>query len=72
MMIGTMKIYGMNEKGECIMGKNDRDTEELRSKLLSEVYAGAVAGMPAMILDESRIQNADEEELKQIAREYGY
>ncbi|MCI7656638.1 hypothetical protein [Anaerotignum sp.] len=54
------------------MGKNDRDTEELRSKLLSEVYAGTVAGMPAMILDESRIRNADEEELKQIAREYGY
>ena len=56
MMIGTMRIYEMNEKGECIMGKNDRDAEELRSKLLSEVYAGAVAGMPAMILDESRIR----------------
>lgn len=70
--IGTMKIYEMNEKGECIMGKNDRDTEELRSKLLSEVYAGAVAGMPAMILDESRIRNADADELEQIAKEYGY
>lgn len=72
MTIRTMKIDKMNEKGACIMGKNDRDTEELRSKLLSEVYAGTVAGMPAMILDESRIRNADEEELKQIAREYGY
>ena len=41
MMIGTMRIYEMNEKGECIMGENDRDAEELRSKLLSEVYAGA-------------------------------
>lgn len=54
------------------MEKNDRDTEELRSKLLSEVYAGAVSGMPAMILDESRIRNADAEELEKIAKEYGY
>lgn len=71
-----MKICRMNEKinrkGECIMEKNDRDTEELRSKLLSEVYAGAVSGMPAMILDESRIRNADAEELEKIAKEYGY
>ena len=54
------------------MGKNDRNTEELRSKLLSEVYAGVVAGMPAMILDESRIRNADADELEKIAEEYGY
>ncbi|MBM6830376.1 hypothetical protein H9X85_09105 [Anaerotignum lactatifermentans] len=54
------------------MGKHDSDTEELRSKLLSDVYAGTMAGMPAMILDESRIKNADAEELKKIAKEYGY
>ncbi len=51
---------------------NDRDTEELRSRLLADVYAGTAAGMPAMFLDESRIRDADEEELKKIAREYGY
>lgn len=48
------------------------DTEELRSKLLLDVYAGTMAGMPAMLLDESRIKNADAEELKKIAKEYGY
>ena len=31
------------------MREINRDAEELRSKLLSEVYAGAVPGMPAMI-----------------------
>ena len=54
------------------MQEKDRDLEELRAKLLADAYAGAVSGMPAMILDESRIRNADEEELKQIAREHGY
>ncbi len=54
------------------MREINRDTEELRSKLLSEVYAGAVPGMPAMILDESRIRNADADELEKIAKEYGY
>lgn len=54
------------------MREINRDAEELRSKLLSEVYAGAVAGMTAMILDESRIRNADADELEKIAKEYGY
>ena len=51
------------------MREINRDAEELRSKLLSEVYAGAV---PGMILDESRIRNADADELEKIAKEYGY
>ena len=59
------------ERG-LIMREINRDAEELRSKLLSEVYAGAGAGMPAMILDESRIRNADADELEKIAKEYGY
>lgn len=59
------------ERG-LIMREINRDAEELRSKLLSEVYAGAVAGMPAMILDESRVRNADADELEKIAKEYGY
>lgn len=47
------------------------NTEELRRKLLEEIYAGAFAGMPAMLLDEDEIRNADEEELIEIAKRYG-
>lgn len=38
------------------------ETEQLREKLLDDVYAGAFSGMPAMIL----------EELEEIAKQYGY
>ena len=48
----------------------DMTTEELRRDLLNEIYAGAVSGFGFMILDEDRIRNADEAELKKIAREY--
>ena len=52
---------------------NDAKAELLRSRLLDEIYAGAFAGgMPAMLSDESRIRHASAEELKAIAREYGY
>ncbi|MDR4023121.1 MAG: hypothetical protein Q3W84_04760 [Eubacteriales bacterium] len=54
------------------MNKNIRNTEELRSRLLSDVYAGSCTGMPAMMLDESRIKNADADEFERIAEEYGY
>ena len=54
------------------MSKNTSDTEELRRKLLDDVYAGAMSGLGAMILDESRIKNADADELEKIAKEYGY
>ena len=54
------------------MNKDSRNIEELRSILLSDVYAGSCAGMPAMMLDESRIKNADADELERIAEEYGY
>ena len=47
------------------------NTEELRRKLLEEIYAGAFAGMPAMLLDEDKIRDADEEELIEIAKRYG-
>lgn len=48
------------------------DEEELRQQLLTEVCAGACSGLGAMILDEDRIRKADEEELKEIARQYGH
>lgn len=50
------------------------DTEELREKLLSDMWAGIMTcgALEALILDEDRIKNADEGELKEIGREYGY
>lgn len=54
------------------MSDNSKEMEELKKKLISDIYAGSIAGMPEMLMDESRIMNADEEELKKIAREFGY
>lgn len=51
--------------------KNNENTEDLRQKLLDDVYAGAFAGMPAMLLEEDEIRNADDEELEEIARRHG-
>ena len=48
-----------------------RDTEYLRQRLLNEMYAGAVSGFPAQILDEAEIRNADGETLVKIAQRYG-
>lgn len=48
------------------------ETEQLREKLLDDVYAGSFSGAPAMILDESKIKNASHEELEKIAKQYGY
>lgn len=49
------------------MYDSDVDVEELRQKLLDEVWAGATSGLPAMILDEDEIRNASAEELRDIA-----
>lgn len=49
----------------------DDKNEDLRRNLLDEVWAGAAAGMPAMLLDEDAIRRADEEELEDLARRYG-
>ena len=51
--------------------KNNENTEDLPQKLLDDVYAGAFAGMPAMLLEEDEIRNADDEELEAIARRHG-
>lgn len=48
------------------------DIEELRQRLLNEIYAGAASGLSAMLLDESIIKNADESQLLEIAKQYGY
>ena len=55
-----------------MMEDYEKDTEELRQKLLREVYAGGIAGFGAMLLDESEIRHADKEELECIARRYGF
>lgn len=46
-------------------------TETLRQELLDEVYAGVFSGLEAMFLDADEIQNADADELEEIARRYG-
>ena len=46
--------------------------EELREKLLRDVYAGSFSGLDAVFLDENEIKKASDEELKSIARRYGY
>ena len=47
------------------------NTEDLRRRLLNDVYAGAFSGITAMILDETRIRDAAEEQLIEIVRQYG-
>ena len=48
------------------------DEERLRQDLLNEIYAGAFSGMPAMLLDEDDIRNADGGELRRAAERYGH
>lgn len=50
----------------------NNDTENLRSTILNDIYAGAAAGMGAMLLDEGRVIGADERQLHEIAKQYGY
>ena len=45
--------------------------EELRQKLLAEIYAGAGTGLGAMLLDEQRVRQGGREELERIARQHG-
>lgn len=54
------------------MKNNGQNPDDLRQKLLDDVYAGAFSGgMPAMLLEEDEIRNADDEELEEIARRHG-
>lgn len=54
------------------MKNNERNTEDLRRRLLDDVYAGAFAGgMPAMLLEEDEIRRADDEKLDEIAERHG-
>lgn len=47
------------------------DIERLRQIILNELYAGAFAGMPAMLVEVEDVKRADFEELIQIAEQYG-
>ena len=53
------------------MSNEDIKKEQLRREVLDYIYAGAFSGIPAMILDESEVQNASYEELEEIAERYG-
>ena len=46
------------------------DTERLRQAILNELYAGAFAGMPAMLMEAENVKRANYEELIQIAERY--
>lgn len=48
------------------------DSEDLRRKLLDDIYAGAVCGMGAMLLEEDEIRRADDKELEEIAQRHGF
>ena len=51
---------------------NGQNSENLRQKLLDDVYAGSFAGgIPAMLLEEDEIRTADDEELDEISRRHG-
>ena len=55
-----------------MMKPYSQNLDDLRQKLLDDVYAGAFAGgVPAMLLEEDEIRKADEEELEEIARRHG-
>ena len=56
--------------GLCDNSDNSQ-MEELRQKLLAELYAGAGAGLGAMLLDEQRVRRGGQEELDRIARQHG-
>ena len=49
----------------------EKDDEGLRQQLLGELYAGAAAGLGAMLLDEETVRSAGPEELEDMARRYG-
>lgn len=48
------------------------DMENLRQRLLDEVSAGAFTGLPAMVLEEDEIRQADMAELLEIAKRHGF
>ena len=56
-------------KGEINLYHNDESS--LRKELLDYIYAGAYSGLTSMLSEETRIQNASYEELKEVVKEYG-
>ena len=54
------------------MKNNGQNPNDLRQKLLDDVYAGAFSGgMPTMLLEEDEIRKADDKEPEEIARRHG-
>lgn len=55
-----------------MMGEENSKTEELRRRLLEEVYAMSFSGIPAAFAGESEIKNASPEKLREIAKQHGF
>lgn len=47
------------------------DNETIRQALLNEIYAGAFAGMPAILALEEEMKTADTERLMTLAEQFG-
>ena len=54
------------------MEENKRALEERKKRLLTDIYAGVVAGMPEMLLEEEEIRTASEEEIDALEKRHGY
>ncbi len=50
----------------------DVNVEELRKKLLDEIYASTLLGVSSMIIEDADILRASDREIIELAREYGF
>ena len=73
LVFAVKRVYDIPIKQKevsCV--KCSGDSEDLRRKLLDDIYAGAVCGMGAMLLEEDEIREADDKELEEIAKRHGF
>ena len=63
--------YSILTKKKTLRKGINMDIEHLRELILNEFYAGAFAGMPAMLMEAEDVKCADYEDLIQIAERYG-
>jgi len=70
----TINNIGKKQSDDAYEERKRQNDEiyALRKKLLDDVHAMAFSGLGAAMIDRDRIWNADEDELRSIARQYGY